>query len=233
MRTLALSILFAFITLVKAKDNASPTGEPVETRFSESGRWCFNKATTDKEANDACKKKFLPNRPVPEGGTNGAFFIGYAWGENSKQLVYGPQVGVSGTILFPLVIPNIEQGYNWYDTTWNDSAKSGVKAIDTSRSFQLPHSATFTMDLATSLTTSLASFSFPTKGTSTNGASTEVGVGNLGLYFGPELGSTWWDDNGKRSRITFTLGILIGYINTTATGPALVIGIQPSLNAQF
>jgi len=191
------------------------SGEGLSTDLTEDGG-CRVKTRDEDKGRDACKERLLPRRPIPVLETPGSFFVGYAWGKKSKQFVYGPQVGLSGSILIPIRRPRLERGPD-------PSADEML--------FHPPRSMSFTFDFALSLNANLAGFTFPYDegNSSTN---TQAGF-NAGIYLGPQLGGAWWSDDGRGHRVAIVLGLLFGYLNTEATGSGVVLGFQPGLVAQF
>jgi hypothetical protein len=182
-------------------------------------------ADAEKAAASACQKSLDPSRPVPVIQTPGSFFAGYAFGKSS-QFVYGPQVGIGAAILFPLHQPSL----TLTATTVNPATP--VIAAQTF-SFALPTSMTWSTDLAVSLDANFASFTFPNSGTASASGSGAQQTFNVGIFLAPQFGWQWWDSSGSVKSVMFSLGVLAGYINTTATGPAFALGVQPGLAAQF
>lgn len=212
---------WAIVGATTLDTGTSPPGA-LQTELTGDG-WCQVTTTSEGLGRAACRDRLLPRRPIIALETPGAFFVGYAFGKNS-QLVYGPQVGVAGAILFPIRRPFLELG----------------PSVDGKLQFRLPTSMSFTFDLAASISVNLASFTFPNSASQPQ-TDIEVDLGsggateptfNAGLYLAPQIGAAWWED-GKGRRVALALGLVLGYINTQATGPAFVLGGQPAIVAQF
>lgn len=174
----------------------------------------------EKRRQELCKNLLLPRRATSVTVTPGAFFLGYAWGSKSNQFVYGPQVSVSAAYQVPFHRPNLDKVDD----------PTGKQLI-----YALPTSMSYTFDMVFSFQTALAAFTFPNASSSTlgNSGSTQQGY-NIGVYVAPELGWQWWSDDRKTpSKLVFTIGIMAGLINTTATGSAFALGLQPAISTQF
>jgi hypothetical protein len=91
---------------------------------------------------------------------------------------------------------------------------------------------TWATDIAVLLDANFASFTFPNTPSASSDVGTTQQTFNVGVYVAPQFGWEWWD-NGNAKSVIFFLGIAAGYINTTATGPAFALGVQPGLAAQF
>jgi hypothetical protein len=175
-------------------------------------------------AHQACLDTLEPSRPVPVVQTPGSFFVGYAIGKSS-QFVYGPQIGIGAAIIFPLHRPSLIL------TATSVTGTNPVKPGDTFQ-FKLPDAMTWATDITVSLDANFAAFTFPNSSDPTASGSSAQQAFNVGLYVAPQFGWEWWDNGNARS-VMFSLGILAGYINTKATGPACALGFQPGLAAQF
>lgn len=176
-------------------------------------------------AHQACLDTLLPKRPVPVLQTPGSFFVGYAWGGNSKQWVYGPQVGVGGAVLIPWRRPSLK-------LKATSASGGGDVPAGTTFTFTLPSDMSFAAALAISFNANLAAFTFPNAAASTTAQGTTQQGFNAGVYAAPQVGWMWWDGGNAKS-VMFSLGIMAGYIKTDATGSAFAIGLQPGLVAQF
>jgi hypothetical protein len=238
-------IAFFAVSLVTADAHAQVTQSAVSTVSAESesrehprpqthvddNGYCVvdNASLSDDVARQACTDLLIPRRPVLSLQTPGAFFVGYAWGTKSSQFVYGPQVGIGGAVVFPLVRPSLifQEG------------PSG----DHGQTFSLPDQFSFTLDLAASLNANLGSFTIPNAPGSSGmmptssppppaASGTTQQAFNASIYIAPQIGGVWWDD-GRERRVGLSLGLVAGYINTDATGAGFVLGFQPALVAQF
>jgi hypothetical protein len=159
----------------------SPT---MPTEITKEG-WCVATANTEspsdateaqQAAHQACLDTLIHRRPVPLVQTPGSFFVGYVWGEKSKQFVYGPQVGLGVAVLFPLHRPRLKY-----------QLAPATSATGTARKWQfsLPTDMAFAADIAVSLNANLASFTFPNAPSETD--STDTGTTQEALGAVPNL----------------------------------------------
>lgn len=193
------------VTVVKANELLE------QTRYA---RW--KKASKEDFARRVCLDRLLPRNPTAITLTPGAFMIGYAWGFRSKQFLYGPQVAISTAYQIPIRRPLLDT----------------LKADASSYTFGLPTSATWTVDLVVSLNTALGSYSFPNADSSKDPTTQQTY--NIGGYIAGELGWRWWSDDLRTAhRWAVSMGLMAGMIDTSVTGRAFALGVQPSIVAQF
>jgi hypothetical protein len=173
-------------------------------------------------ANGACKKKLQPLRITPVIQTPGAFFFGKAWGSKSSSVAYGPAVGLSGAILFPISRPRLD---------YTKGIKNGPY------DFSLPTDPRLMFDIIASLNANIAGLKFhdtpePAPGAAA-AADTQIGF-SFGGYVGFAPGVGWYSEDGQLKKVSFTIGVLAGYLTKTdPVGDAFLLGVQPALTGSF
>jgi len=175
-------------------------------------------------AHASCLNTLIPKRPVPFLQTPGNFFVGYIWGKKSSQVVYGPQIGFGAAILFPLHRPNLL-------LKTISAGPAGPIPPGSHFTFKLPDSMTWTTAIAVSFDANLAAFTFPNASTADTASGKTQSAFNAGLAIAPQFGWEWWDGGAKS--VMVSMGVLLGYVNTDATGAGFTIGVQPGIVAQF
>lgn len=227
-RAFSLALASAATTLLAHSVCLGQQPVPLEINSSSDNGTFINKRghcevprDVTQDANTAlglCIETLTPRRATVEVQTPGAFFLGYAWGSKSSQVVFGPSFGLGATLGLPLRRPRLLLGI----------AEAGGTA------YRLPSEVSLTIDLAFSLNAAVAGINTTVAPTTNEDPATplpdrtQLGL-SAGGYIGVQFGGAWYERNVPR-RFALVLGVVGGYLTGHSdVGDALLLGFQPAL----